>query len=114
MLLMGDAERRVEEKLVATQRIQPATIIEAGHHGSRSSSSESFVMAAQARHVVFSAGYRNRWDFPRAEVVARWRRTGARTESTIDDGAVTYTLLATGAIQLDRYRQQHPHYWLPH
>jgi len=111
VLLMGDAERPVEETLVAANRIAPVTIVEAGHHGSRSSSSEAFVAATQAKHVIFSAGYRNRWGFPRPEVVERWQQHGAQLVATVDSGAVAYTLLPDGTMQTERYRTLHPHYW---
>ena len=108
---MGDAEARVEHTLLSNGHISAVTIVEAGHHGSRSSSSEEFVTATQARYVVFSAGYRNRWEFPRADVLQRWQRAGAGTASTIDDGAVSYTLTPDGAVAIERYRQQHFKYW---
>lgn len=110
-LLMGDAEKRVEDRLLAAGMMEPTALVEAGHHGSRSSSSEEFVTATQAKYVVFSAGYRNRWGFPKEEVVSRWQAYGAQTESTIDDGAVAFTLLPDGKVLSERYREQHARYW---
>jgi competence protein ComEC len=111
VLLMGDAEKPVEQRLLINNAIKPTTIVEAGHHGSRSSSSQAFVDAAQARYVVFSAGYHNRWGFPKADVTERWQHGGATQFSTIDSGAVTLTLRDGGKLNVELYRQQHRHYW---
>jgi len=60
------------------QREAPVDVVVAGHHGSATSSSASFVSATRARHVIYSAGYRNRYGFPKAGVDQRWAAVGAR------------------------------------
>ncbi len=86
-------------------------MVEAAHHGSRSSSTDALVQAARAEWVVFSAGYRNRWGFPKDEVLARWQATGARSVSTIEAGAVTASVFPEQAVEMRRYRQQRRRYW---
>lgn len=110
-LLLGDVEKRIEHELVGAGLIKPSTLVVAAHHGSRSSSTAALVAAAQAQWVVFSAGYRNRWGFPKEEVVARWRDAGAQPVSTTESGAVTATLLPGQAVEIRRYRQQRRRYW---
>ncbi|MET0379991.1 MAG: DNA internalization-related competence protein ComEC/Rec2, partial [Spongiibacteraceae bacterium] len=56
VLLTGDIETTVEARLLGA-KLAPATVLIAPHHGSRSSSSPTFVAAVQPRYVVFSAGY---------------------------------------------------------
>jgi hypothetical protein len=57
------------------------------HHGSRRSSTQAFVEAVRPRLAVAGVGAGNRYGFPHAEAVARWRAVGARVVRT-DEGAV--------------------------
>lgn len=110
-LLLGDIEKRIERQLNAAGLIGRTTVVEAAHHGSRSSSTPELIDATRPEWVVFSAGYRNRWDFPRAEVLADWQSAGARTVSTIDSGAVTLMLSPDRPLVAQRYREQRRRYW---
>jgi competence protein ComEC len=114
-LLLGDIEKPAEQALVAAALIQPTDIVVAAHHGSRSSSTDELVAASHAQWVIFSAGYRNRWGFPKDEVVVRWQAVGATTVSSSEAGAVTVRVSsrAIPAVQSDRYRQQRRRYWQP-
>jgi competence protein ComEC len=110
-LLLGDVEKRMELDLVGSGLIVPTTLVEAAHHGSRSSSTEALVRASHAQWVIFSAGYRNRWGFPKDEVTTRWQTAGTAAVSTIPAGAVTATLTPGQPVTLQRYRQVHRRYW---
>lgn len=111
VLLTGDIERSAETELLA---FAPATlaadILLAPHHGSRSSSHDDFVAAVGARHVVFTAGYRNRYQHPAPSVLARYAASGATSYRSDGDGAVRFDLLPTG-IQPFRARTQLARYW---
>jgi len=110
VLLTGDIERPAELALVA--RGLPATdVVVVAHHGSRSSSTDEWVAAAQAKIAIFSAGYRNQWGFPRPEVVQRWQSSGARTMSTIDAGAIAVAVEPGRSLQVREYRREHRRYW---
>jgi competence protein ComEC len=82
----------------------------APHHGSRSSSSPPFVAAVAPQHVVFTAGYRNRFHHPHPEVVLRYREQGSHILRSDRDGAITIDLEPSG-IRLDAYRHSHRRYW---
>ena len=110
-LLLGDAEAPVEQQLLTEGSLVPTTIVVAGHHGSRSSSTPGLVSAVHAQQVIFSAGYRNRWGFPKPEVVTAWQASGARTHSTIDAGAITLNVLPSGVQPARWYREPQRHYW---
>jgi competence protein ComEC len=112
-LLLGDAEKPVEQQLVAERLVPGTSLVVAGHHGSRSSSTPELVAATQAREVIFSAGYRNRWGFPKPDIVQRWRQVGARTDSTIEAGAVNVLITPTGLNTPRLYRQLRRRYWQP-
>lgn len=56
-LFMGDAEEAVEELLVAELgEALRATVLKAGHHGSKSSTTEAFLQQVKPAHVVISSG----------------------------------------------------------
>ena len=65
MLFMGDAERAVEKKLLENdlQDIQ-ATVLKAGHHGSRTSNSIKFVKTINPDYILISAGLGNDYGHP--------------------------------------------------
>ena len=64
-----------------------AQLLKAAHHGSRTSSSDSFLRRVSPKWVVYSAGAGNSFEFPNPDVVARTQALGARTCST-QSGAV--------------------------
>jgi competence protein ComEC len=108
MLVMGDVERRGERALLG----QPlaADVVVVPHHGSATSSSPELVAAVSARHAVVSAGFANRWDFPRPEIRERWRRSGAAVLVTGESGAVSIELAPAGAaVEVERDRRHR--YW---
>jgi len=88
MLLAGDVEALAEAELAQSGRDLRAGVLKAGHHGSRTSSTDAFLRAARPAHVVFSVGAHNPFGFPHLEVVERARSLGAATWRT-DRGAVT-------------------------
>lgn len=113
LLLPGDIEARGEARLLARhgESLQ-AQLVVAPHHGSNSSSGQAFVAAVDPRWVLFSAGYRNTYGFPREEVVQRWRERGAQTLSTARSGAVQLRFtLGEEPPEPRQYRLLNPRYW---
>jgi competence protein ComEC len=109
MLLTGDIEREAELALARDGAAQAEAML-VPHHGSRSSSSAAFLAAARARLAVASAGYRNRFGHPAAEVRARYAAADARLLRTDYDGAVTVRLGADGAAASTE-RARRARYW---
>jgi competence protein ComEC len=109
MLLTGDIERAGELALVRDGAAR-ADLLLVPHHGSRSSSSSAFLEAARPRVAVASAGYRNRFGHPAADVLERYAAAGATLLRTDRDGAVTLRLSPAGiASELERERRAR--YW---
>ncbi|MGO1071767.1 DNA internalization-related competence protein ComEC/Rec2 [Lysobacter sp. CA199] len=114
-LLTGDIGEVVERDLVRraaeseAERLR-ADVVLVAHHGSGGSSDPDFVRATGARHALISSGHGNRFGHPRAAVLERWRRAGARPSNTADDGAVRVGLRAAG-IGVETRRQTHPRPW---
>lgn len=92
VLLSGDLQRRGERALLASGQQVRADVLVAPHHGSATSSSQALVDAVQPRWVLFATGYRNRFGFPRPEVVARYRNAGAGMFSTAECGVIDMRL----------------------
>ncbi|HKE94679.1 MAG TPA: DNA internalization-related competence protein ComEC/Rec2 [Povalibacter sp.] len=109
-LLTGDIQSDGESALAATGLGQTDIVI-APHHGSRTSSTRSLVDATRPGLVLFSTGYRNRWGFPRPDVVTRWRHGGAQTLATAQSGAIIVDVSAGGLRPPQQFRVDYPHYW---
>ena len=108
-LLTGDIELEAERALLE-QGVPRVDVVVAPHHGSGTSSSSLFVAATRPDVTIFSTGYRNRWGMPRAEVVERWRKVGARSFDTSAGGAITATF-AAGNVQVREQRHTRRRYW---
>lgn len=111
-LLTGDIEAAAEKALLDLGLVHRMDVVVVPHHGSRSSSSAEFVAALAPRWAVVSAGYDNRWNFPRPEVIARWQAAGAATLSTARSGAVTFRLgLGGQPLEPEEYRDEARRFW---
>lgn len=88
-LFTGDADEEAEMLLI--ERYAPllsSTVLKAGHHGSRTSSSIPFVQVVDPKHIVVSLGLQNRYRHPHAEAVARLRISDAEMHFTSLKSAV--------------------------
>lgn len=111
-LLAGDIEADSELDLLVEAAAQlPAELLLVPHHGSRTSSTVSFVERVAPRHAVFSMGHRNRFGHPRADVVDRYRAIGAELHRTDHGGALDFVLDAPVIAAPTRARDQHLRYW---
>lgn len=103
-LLTGDLSNKGEKVLLKAYANQPqklqADLLVAGHHGSKSSSSEPWLKAVNPSKVVFSSGYRNRYKFPNKEVISRIEAINAKQRvkwwNTACSGGVSFELSDLG------------------
>jgi len=110
LLLTGDISATVERELAGAAA--DVDVVQIPHHGSKSSSSPEFVATASAQLALVSAGYHNRWDLPRPDVVRRWRASGAEVDVTAAEGAVGVRLCgATDSIIVERSRERLRRLW---
>lgn len=111
VLLAGDIGHVVEQGLVARLGNQlRADVLVVPHHGSSGSSHPSFVQAVRPRLAIVSSGHGNRFGHPRAEVVQRWRASGAEVLVTADSGAVRVWLGKAG-LKVRERRRWRAHLW---
>jgi competence protein ComEC len=90
-LLEGDAERVVEQRMVATHDLQ-ADLLKVWHHGSNTSSTPELLNAVHPRWAIISVGARNSFGHPRIETLRRLEDLGTATYRTDLNGAVTFYL----------------------
>ncbi len=117
ILLPGDIEREAEIDLVLRYGRQlDSTVLIAPHHGSASSSSYGLLKHARPTYVVFSAGYRNSFNHPNEEVVARYLDFGSVVLFTADTGMISFDFdsqadPARQSSMAKLYREENSRYW---
>ena len=95
-LLTGDSPKNIEHFLVTLDGNLPVgnldvDVLKAGHHGSKTSSSEEFVMATSPEFTVISAGKDNQYGHPHREVVELLRASGTAVLETSKGGMIVFT-----------------------
>ncbi|MGD9152079.1 MAG: DNA internalization-related competence protein ComEC/Rec2 [Gammaproteobacteria bacterium] len=111
ILLTGDIQKSVEDRLLSSENNLSATLLVAPHHGSRTSSSSRFVQAVKPKIVLYPTGYRNRFRFPSVVVRRRYQKIGVKEYNVAYTGAILCKL--NGDNLLPRlYREKHLHLWL--
>jgi competence protein ComEC len=88
ILATGDLEAVAERRLLADGALIDVEALKVGHHGSRTSTSEDFLNVVRPEIALISAGRRNRYGHPAAEVVERLERHGARVLRTDLHGTI--------------------------
>lgn len=91
LLLTGDAEEAAETAMMAQGKPLQALVFKAGHHGSRTSSSPSFLEVVRPQIVIISAGVDNRFGHPHPEMLERAQAIGAAVLRTDELGAIEVT-----------------------
>ncbi len=101
VMLVGDAPRSTEEYAASST---PASIpdggfqsdvLKVGHHGSRTSASESFVRAVNPRYAVVSYGCTNRYGHPHKETVDLFAKLNIPMLATCKQGTIIMKLNGT-------------------
>ena len=112
LLVTGDIEASAERRLLSGHRLPSVDVVTVPHHGSRTSSSDSFVTALSPSVAIVSAGYNNRWGFPKDDVVARWRHAGADVLQTAVSGAIVIRVCKhAGIVSITQNREQRRRIW---
>lgn len=90
-MLTGDSPSSIEEYLVRLDgSALQSTVLKAGHHGSRTSSSPLFVGFVDPEYAVFSRGCDNTYGHPHQDVVDLFKQFEIQTLDTCTDGRVTF------------------------
>ncbi|MDH3620963.1 MAG: DNA internalization-related competence protein ComEC/Rec2 [Gammaproteobacteria bacterium] len=112
LLLTGDIEAGSERELIQGGANLASAIVVVPHHGSLTSSTLPFTNSVRPDYAVVSAGYANRWGFPKRHVVERWQAQGAEVLNTAVTGAVHFRVCAHGGVVgPGRERQRRHRFW---
>lgn len=111
VLIPGDIEREREIWLVEEDRHGlNSDVLIVPHHGSKTSSTASFIDSVQPQIALFPVGYRNRYRHPNHKVVSRYERFGSQILMSPQSGAVEIAFSDKGRTIII-YRQQKRRYW---
>ncbi len=113
VLLPGDIERRSEHYLIDrfAEKLN-ADILLVPHHGSKTSSTIAFIQQVNPEYAVVSAGYRNRWGFPKPEVIKRYLLQGSHVLETKKSGAIKFVLDGDGVIDApSEFGKENKRFW---
>lgn len=90
-MLTGDAPKLAESMLVSTDgNLLQSTVLKAGHHGSRTSSSKVFLEAVKPDYGIISAGKGNSYGHPHKETLENLKSENIKILSTIDEGTIKF------------------------
>ena len=109
-LLTGDIEHDQELALVALQaEALRSDVLIVPHHGSKTSSTPSFLDTVQPKVAIFQSGYRNRFGHPAPEVVARYQERHIEVQASPTCGAWSWASASPDAPWCERERRRR--YW---
>ncbi|MBR1737319.1 MAG: MBL fold metallo-hydrolase, partial [Firmicutes bacterium] len=84
-LFTGDAEEQSEREILASGENIRADVLDVGHHGSSSSTSESFLDKVKPSIAVISCGTDNEYGHPHKETIEKLDERGITTYITRDE-----------------------------
>lgn len=90
VMFTGDATVTVENDLLQRNIDYSATILNVGHHGSKTSSSEKWLKAVDPEYAVICCGLNNDYGHPHQSVVNRLEEFGIKTYRTDLLGTIVF------------------------
>ena len=107
MLFTGDIETIAEEKIVNiykndAEKIR-ATCLKAGHHGSKTSSTEELLNIIKPKYVFIGVGIDNKFNHPSEEVIDRYNNLGLSIYRTDQDGEIVMTIKKDGRVSFKKF-----------
>ena len=110
LLLTGDIESPVEFRLEALygEKIKSDVLL-MPHHGSKTSSTESFIKTVNPKHVINSSGRYNPFNHPADVILDRYQDLDITVLDTQQAGLITMDTYPT--LQFLQTRTDSPHIW---
>lgn len=90
-LFMGDAPIEIESKIIEDNPSLTCDVIKIGHHGSKTSSSLSFLRSVSPKEAIISVGKTNSYGHPDDEVIKNLKACGITIRRTDLEGTISYT-----------------------
>ncbi len=90
MMFTGDAEKAEETPMVNTYgQALKSTVLKAGHHGSKTSSSAEFLRAVSPQAVLISCGAGNDYGHPHQPTMKKYKAMKLKIYETDKNGTIT-------------------------
>lgn len=89
-LFNGDASTHNELDLIKTFPKLKVDVLKVGHHGSNTSTHETFLETIEPRYALISAGENNVYGHPTPNIIERLQAYGISVYRTDQDGAIEY------------------------
>jgi len=90
-LFTGDSPIAIERYLVSIMgRALKSDVLKLGHHGSHTSSSETYLEYVDPTYAVISAGCDNQYGHPHKDVVERVAHLGIESHDTCHEGVIIF------------------------
>lgn len=87
-LFTGDAEKNNEEDILTANSSIKANVLKIAHHGSSTSTSQSFLEAVNPEVAIISVGKDNNYNHPNLKVLELINSMGAKIYRTDEDGSI--------------------------
>jgi len=111
-LLTGDIEQAAETRLVDRYgETLHSSVLIAPHHGSKTSSSLTFLEKVKPSWVLIPAGHMNRFGFPHPQVLKRYQNMNLKSFSAGENGAISVKTSEAG-LDVKLSRQETKRYWM--
>ncbi len=92
ILMTGDAETTVEEKMLQSNVSLDCEILKVGHHGSTTSTSKEFLNAVSPEYAIISCGIGNKYEHPCKETMTKLKKGKIAVYRTDESGDVVITI----------------------
>ncbi|KMT23024.1 ComEC/Rec2 family competence protein [Clostridium cylindrosporum] len=92
MLLMGDAETKIENTL----NVGDVDLVKIGHHGSNSSSSSSFINNIKPEYAVILTGKDNKYSHPHIETMSTLKNSNIKVHRSDECGDIVFKSTGNG------------------
>ena len=89
-LFMGDVSIEREQDILEKYNISDIDVLKVGHHGSKTSSSKSFINSINPKYSVISVGKNNRYGHPNKEVLSNLNNS--KIYRTDEDGSIMFKI----------------------
>lgn len=91
-LLSGDVQSENELEMMRHNVVRPAKILKIAHHGSTTSSSESFLKAVKPDFAVISVGANNKYGHPAPSIIERLKSLNIPVLRTDQNGTIRFSI----------------------
>jgi len=99
-LFMGDAPKKIEEKIIQDNPNLRCDVLKVGHHGSNTSTSDLFLRTVQPKVAIISVGARNKFGHPDPTTLAKLEANGITIRRTDLEGTISYISYMNSPIKI--------------